>query len=62
MHIVHIEEDLDRDKVLDEAIFIALCGKGHLNENCKITGLTRLQIARDGLNKVIKYLEEEMSK
>lgn len=50
---------LDRDKVLDEAIFLALVGLNNLRVGSKITGLIRLETAKVKLDAIIEKLKKE---
>lgn len=50
---------IDRNKLLDEAVFIAICGLEQIREKTFITGKVRLEIARDKLDQVINKLEKD---
>lgn len=51
--IVNVDEDLDRNKVLDEAIFLALCGRDLCKNGSSITGVVRLEMAYEKLGRTI---------
>lgn len=50
---------IDRNRLLDEAIFIAICGLEQIRDGLFITGKVRLEIARNKLDQVIKKLEKD---
>ena len=50
--------ELDTDKVVDDAIFLAMCGRTHCVEASLITGVVRLEMARDRLDKAIKGIHK----
>lgn len=56
--IVTVNQELNRNKVLDEAIFLAICGRNLCKENSCITGITRLVMSYNKLGKVIKKINE----
>ena len=56
--IVKVELELDRNKTLDEGIFLAICGREILKGGDKITSPIRLELAIDKIKKVLKKLEE----
>lgn len=57
---MHIDEKLNRDKLLDEALFVGLCGLGMCRRNLRVTGLVRLEIAHAYLGRVIKQLKKDI--
>lgn len=59
MKKIEVKETLDRDKVLDEAIFLALCGLDHCRHGSEITGLVRLEMAKHKLESTIKKIKEK---
>ena len=58
-NIVHVKQDFDRNKVLDEALFVGICGLNMVRDECFITGVVRLEIARAKLDKVIEHIYAE---
>ena len=51
-----IYQTFDRYKTLDEGVFIAICGLNMCREKQFITGVVRLEIARDKIDKAIKHI------
>ena len=45
-----------RSKVLDEGVFLAICGLNMCRDKEFITGVVRLEMARNKLDKAIKYI------
>jgi hypothetical protein len=70
MRTVHITQDLDRDKVLDAAIFLAICGLNQMRDGSITTGLARVEEAIYMMQKVVsrrddiikEYLKEDEEK
>lgn len=60
MSKVNISEELDRSKILDEAIFLALCGRDQVKNNLKITGVVRLEMAVAMLHKIINKINKDI--
>jgi len=60
MRVVKVTEELNRDKVLDEAVFLSICGMNQIREGCQITGVVRLEMARDKLDRVIKKINSDI--
>lgn len=58
-NIVKVEQDFDRNKVLDEALFVGICGMNMCKDKEFLTGVVRLEMAREKLNKVIEYIYKE---
>jgi hypothetical protein len=58
--IVNGTYELNREKVLDEAIFLALCGLTQLREGLEITGVVRLKMAKVKLDATIKKINEKI--
>jgi hypothetical protein len=58
-NIKNINIELDRDKKLDEAIFLSLCGLDQMRDGTKMLGMVRLKMAHDLLGKVIDKLEDK---
>lgn len=58
--IMKVKYELNRDKVLDEAIFLALCGLTQCREGMKITGVVRLELAKIGLETAIKGINKKL--
>jgi len=57
---VEINQVLDRNKVLDEALFLGICGRNIIEEDGSyMTGVIRLEMARDKLDKVIKLIHKK---
>lgn len=54
--IVKVTEELNRDKMLDEGVFLAICGLNQCRENIFITGVVRLEMAVARIQKVIDYI------
>ena len=59
-NLVEVNEILDRDKQLDNAILHALWGLQHCRDGFSITGVTRLEMARDKLNRIIDQINENL--
>lgn len=57
---IKIVETLNRDKVLDEAIFLAICGRNKIKDGDRITSTVRLQMAVDKLQRCIARLHSEL--
>ena len=53
---------LNRDEVLDDAIFLALCGLDQVRDNLKITGLVRLEMAYHKFGLAIEKLKKDSEK
>ena len=51
-----IWQQLDRYKILDEGIFLSICGLNMCREKQFITGVVRLEMARDKIDKAIKHI------
>ncbi|RLA62746.1 MAG: hypothetical protein DRQ78_07645 [Epsilonproteobacteria bacterium] len=58
-NIIKIEQDFDRNKILDEGVFLAVCGLNMCRNKEFITGVVRLEMARDKLDKVIKKIYKD---
>jgi hypothetical protein len=58
---VTIHKTLDRDKTLDEGIFLAHCGLSQIREGYKITGVVRLQMAVINLQSVIDKINKDLN-
>lgn len=58
--LIEVKETLDRNKQLDNAILHALWGLQHCRDGFSITGVTRLEMARDKLNKIIDQINENL--
>ena len=56
---VEVVETLDRNKVLDEAIFLAICAMNKLRDGDKITSIVRLEMARNGIQRTIDKLNKD---
>ena len=56
------EIKLDTDKELDEAIYYALCGLNHCQNVSLITGVARLEMAREKLDRAIKGINKKIDK
>ncbi len=56
---VEVHQTFDRNKLLDEALFVGICGMNMVKDKEFITGVVRLEIARDKLDKVIEYIYKE---
>ena len=54
------EIKLDTDKALDEAIYCALGGLHHCRNVSLITGIARLEMAREKLDKEIKRIRQKI--
>ena len=54
------EIKLDTDKALDEAIYCALDGLHHCRNVSLITGIARLEMAREKLDKEIKRIRQKI--
>ena len=54
------EIKLDTDKALDEAIYCALAGLHHCRNVSLITGIARLEMAREKLDKEIKRIRQKI--
>lgn len=50
--------EINRDKLLDEAIFVAICGRNQIKQGSKITGVVRLKMAKYKLEEAIRRLEK----
>ena len=55
-NIVEVHQTFNRDKLLDEALFVGICGLNMCKDKQFLTGVVRLEIARDKLAKVISYI------
>ena len=58
--VVKVTEELDRDKTLDEAIYLALCGLDHCRTSLCVTGLVRLEMAHHKLGRVIDEIQRRI--
>ena len=58
--LVEVRETLDRNKQLDNAILHAIWGLQHCRDGFSITGVTRLEIAKDKLNSIIDQINENL--
>lgn len=56
---VEVHQTFNRNKLLDEALFIGICGMNMCKDNEFITGVVRLEMAREKLDKVIEYIYKE---
>lgn len=56
--IVKVTEKLNRDKMLDEGVFLAICGLNQCREKTFITGVVRLEMAVARIQKVIDYINK----
>lgn len=54
------EIKLDTDKALDEAIYYALAGLHHCRNVSLITGVARLESAREKLDRAIKSIHKKI--
>ena len=54
------EIKLDTDKALDEAIYYALDGLNHCRNVSLITGIARLEMAREKLDAAIEAINKEV--
>ena len=54
------EIKLDTDKALDEAIYYALAGLHHCRNVSLITGIARLEMAMEKLDKEIKRIRQKI--
>ena len=54
------EIKLDTDKALDEAIYCALGGLHHCRNVSLITGIARLEMAREKLDAAIEAINKEI--
>jgi hypothetical protein len=61
-NFIQIHETLDRNKILDEAVFLALCGLQHCRDGLDITGVTRLEMACSKLTAVINRINNNLEK
>jgi len=59
---IEVHQTFDRNKLLDEALFVGICGLNMCKDKEFITGVVRLEMARDKLDKVIKYIYKEKLK
>jgi len=59
---IEVHQIFNRDKLLDEAVFLGVCGLNMCKDKEFITGVVRLEMARDKLDKVIKYIYKEKLK
>ena len=59
MNIRKVEIELDRDKVIDEAIFLAICGRNMIKDGDKITSGLRLEMAVYKLQRCINKLKAD---
>ncbi|TET88709.1 MAG: hypothetical protein E3J96_02810 [Sulfurovum sp.] len=59
---VEVHQIFNRDKLLDEAVFLGICGLNMCKDKEFITGVVRLEMARDKLDKVIKHIYKEKLK
>lgn len=55
-----IVETLDRSKRLDDAVLHAIWGLQHCREGMSITGVTRLELAREKLDIVIDLINKDL--
>jgi len=60
MREITVTETLNRDKVLDEAIFLAICGRNKIKDGDRITGNVRLEIAVYKLQRCIDKINKEL--
>lgn len=60
--IIEVHETLNRNKILDEAIFLSICGRKLCRENSCITGVVRLEIAYHKLGLVIAKIKKQQDK
>ena len=57
---IEINQILDRNKVLDEALFLGICGRNIIEEDGSyMTAVIRLEMAIDKLDKVIRLIHKE---
>lgn len=61
-NLVTVHQVLNRSKLLEEAIFLAICGLNTCKEFSCLTGVIRLEIARDLLDKSIDGIKKKMEK
>ena len=54
------EIKLDTDNALDEAIYCAIDGLNHCRNVSLITGIARLEMAREKLDKEIKRIRQKI--
>lgn len=59
---VQIVQKLDRDKPIEEAIFLAICGLNTINEGSRITGVVRLEMAVAILQREIEKINNEFDR
>lgn len=57
--VANVKMTFNRNKILDEAVFLGLCGLTQCREGFAITGIVRLQMAVDGMNKAIKFFDKD---
>lgn len=55
-----VHQTFDRNKMLDEALFIGICGMNMIKDKEFTTGVVRLEMARDKIDYIIQaiYAEE----
>ena len=59
---IKLVQDLDRNKMLDEGVFLAICGLNMCREKMFITGVVRLEMAHHKIGKAIDYIYKERDK
>lgn len=59
-NLIEVHQTFDRNKELDEAIFLAICGLNLCREKSCITGVTRLEIAKAKLEKIISKINNKL--
>jgi len=57
-NIAQLNTQLDRDKVLDNAIYYAICGLHGLKDGDTITSVVRLEIAMYYIQRAINNIKE----
>ena len=56
--VSNVNMSFNRDKILDEGVFLAICGLTHCREGLGITGVVRLEMARDRISKAIEFFSQ----
>lgn len=56
---VDVQQTLNRDKVLDEAIFLAICALNKIRCGDRITSVVRLEMAVHGIQRTIDKLNKD---
>jgi len=61
-NIVDVVETFDRGKILDEGVFLAICGLDLCRDGLQILGVVRLEMAVHNLQKTIDKINKDMDK